>query len=356
MIGITFNNPNSGLADALRALRDYGVRGDSRNGPVLAMPAPTVLTNARPRERVLFGRPGANPFFHFMESLWMLAGRNDVATVATFNKRMVEYSDDGEIFNGAYGYRWREYFEHDQLDWIAALLCKDPASRQAVLQMYSPDSDQRATLDTPCNTCIYFRVVDDALSATVCNRSNDVLWGLFGANLVHMTMLLEYMAARCGLRVGALHTLSNNLHLYTNVLPVEQIDGFILKLEAAECEYKIRKLETETNAAAPQKTLAVHSVGQGGKGDLPALWAAFDSEVGSFVDSIQGGEVYNYTCPLLCDIALPMLNAWRARRYDLALALHFADCIAAPDWRVVCRQWLVRYAQRRTLQAKDAAP
>ena len=354
MIGIAFENPNSGLAGALRALRYKGVLDNSRNGPVLAMPAPTALTNLCPRDRVLFGRPGANPFFHFMEALWMLAGRNDVATVATFNKRMVEYSDDGEVFNGAYGYRWREYFEHDQLDWIAALLCRDPTSRQAVLQMYSPDSDQRATLDTPCNTCIYFRVVGAALDATVCNRSNDVLWGLFGANLVHMTMLLEYMAARCGLQVGVLHTLSNNLHLYTNVLPVEQIDGFILKLEAAECEYKIRKLETETNAAAPQKTLAVHSVGQGGKGDLPALWAAFDSEVGSFVDSIQGGEVYNYTCPLLRDIALPMLNAWRARRYDATLALHFADCIAAPDWRVVCRQWLADYAQRKA--AKVAAP
>ena len=33
---------------------------------------------------------------HFMKR-WMLAGRNDVKWIQNYNKRMNEYSDDGEI-------------------------------------------------------------------------------------------------------------------------------------------------------------------------------------------------------------------------------------------------------------------
>jgi thymidylate synthase len=345
MYGIRFFNPNNGLADALRLLVNYGEKEKSRNGEVLAMPQPVILENMAPRARVLFGRPGANPFFHFMEALWMLAGRNDVATVATFNSRMREYSDDGVVFNGAYGYRWREHFEHDQLDWIATLLCRDPTSRHAVLQMYSPDSDQRTTKDVPCNTCIYFRVVDGRLDATICNRSNDVLWGLFGANLVHMTMLLEYMAQRCGLAVGVLRTLTNNLHLYTDILPKEKIDETICRLDSA-----YEKWEMETKTTADQNTLADLSEGQGGWG-VYTPWVYSRDELPLFVDSILSRNVYKYTCPLLSEVALPMLNAWRARRYDVALALHFADTIAAPAWRYACREWLENYAAAKAAKA-----
>ena len=32
------------------------------------------------------------------------------------------------------------------------------------------------------------------LCMTVCNRSNDMLWGAYGANVVHMSMLQEFVA------------------------------------------------------------------------------------------------------------------------------------------------------------------
>ena len=57
--------------------------------------------------------------------------------------------------------------------------------------------------DLPCNTHIYFRVVDGKLNMTVCNRSNDVIWGMTGANAVHMTMLQELIAAEADIPIGS---------------------------------------------------------------------------------------------------------------------------------------------------------
>ena len=48
--------------------------------------------------------------------------------------------------------------------------------------------------EIPCNTAIYFKVREGKLNMTVSNRSNDVIWGTFGANVVHMSILQEYVA------------------------------------------------------------------------------------------------------------------------------------------------------------------
>src|SRR6185312_12020720 len=115
--------------------------------------------------------------------LWMLAGRRDVAWLARFNQRMATYSDDGVVFNAAYGYRWRRQFNlataaggnaHDQLGVIVDLLRADPDSRRAVLQIWDAEADLGvASKDLACNTQAMFKVRDDRLNMTVSNRSND---------------------------------------------------------------------------------------------------------------------------------------------------------------------------------------
>jgi len=86
----------------------------SRVGEVYEFPEAVATDYWKPWERVLFDPArNANPFFHIFESMWMLAGRNDVDWVAKFNPRMREFSDDGKIQHGAYGYRWRYAFDLD---------------------------------------------------------------------------------------------------------------------------------------------------------------------------------------------------------------------------------------------------
>ncbi|HAH51913.1 MAG TPA: hypothetical protein DCL80_11935, partial [Balneola sp.] len=120
------------------------------------------------------------PFFHLFEALWMLAGRDDLAYVQQFNKRIEDFSDDGVTLNGAYGYRWREYWKKDQLDLLIEHLTNHPDSRRAVLQMWSTDDLQKIVKDptckdVPCNTQIYFKIKKNRLQMTVTCRSNDII-------------------------------------------------------------------------------------------------------------------------------------------------------------------------------------
>src|SRR3990170_4411256 len=67
----------------------------SRVGECLMVEEPVIVSYDQPRERVLFNQArDANPFFHLYESLWMLAGRNDVASLAYYNSKISQYSDD----------------------------------------------------------------------------------------------------------------------------------------------------------------------------------------------------------------------------------------------------------------------
>ena len=145
----------------------------TRNGVALVLPEPVLTTYRYPCERVLFNKTrDANPIFHLMESIWMLAGRNDVAFLQQFNKRMVEFSDDGKTFNAAYGHRWRKHFKYDQIEEVIKMLQKEPNSRQAVIQMWDVDDVNKKTKDKPCNTQIVFDLRNTKLNMTVFNRSN----------------------------------------------------------------------------------------------------------------------------------------------------------------------------------------
>jgi len=125
-------NVNFALAGGLSTLLQHGVEQSSRNGPVIVAPAPVTTVTHRPDERVL-SLPGRNenPFFHFVESLWMLAGRNDLAALTPYVSRMAQFSDDGgKTQPGAYGHRWRRHFDRDQLAWAIQRLRKDPNDRR----------------------------------------------------------------------------------------------------------------------------------------------------------------------------------------------------------------------------------
>jgi thymidylate synthase len=177
----------------------------------------------------------ANPFFHLYEALWMLAGRNDVAGPARYSSNMNNFSDDGKTLHGAYGYRWRKAFKarsaqgasayefrkpFDQLAIIAQQLTHDPTDRRCVLQMWSAELDLgRQGKDLPCNDTATFQIGPDGrLHLVVFCRSNDIVWGAYGANAVHFSMLLEYMALWIGVPVGTYTQISVNWHGYLTTL------------------------------------------------------------------------------------------------------------------------------------------
>ena len=101
---LSVRNVHEALPRALKLLQQQGIERPSRNGPVLQAPWPVTTVYQNPLERVVFWpERDANPFFHLYESLWMLAGRNDIAPLTRYAKNMANYSDDGETQHGAYG-------------------------------------------------------------------------------------------------------------------------------------------------------------------------------------------------------------------------------------------------------------
>jgi hypothetical protein len=348
---INVRNVNEGLNYGLLWLANRGEVEETRNGPVLASPMPVATCFYRPCERVLFSSMrDANPFFHFMEGLWMLAGRNDVAFPTQFNARFAEYSDNGQTFHGAYGFRWRQYFGYDQLDTIIDELRRNPSTRRAVLAMWDggcwgeedsgtepPAGDLNVAIgggkDVPCNTHVYFRIREGKLVMMVNNRSNDIVWGTFGANAVHMSMMHEYVARCVGVQVGSYYQSSFNFHAYTDIYPKE-------RWKELANDALMEDLYTK-GSVAPYPLMSVDK-------------ETWDTECGDFVDFGLGSDPAGtaYTEPLFQEVAVPMLRAWQAHKVrDYSTALSETTKIAATDWREACYSWMKR--RRETWERKN---
>ena len=321
-------NVNDGFAQALHLLVKEGEKAHSRNGDVVVLPEPIIISYSHPWERVLFSpMRNANPFFHLMESLWMLRGRNDLRWPAYFNSRFSQYSDDNVKLHGAYGHRWRLWFDVDQLAVIIDTLKKDAESRRCVLQIWSAKGDLvshdgeggPASRDLPCNTQVYFSIRNRQLHMTVCNRSNDVIWGAFGANAVHFSILMEYMAAMIGVPMGIYTQFSNNLHLYPETLAAMGCDARTLAANVLRTDRYI---------------FDTHSY------PLIADTTTWDRELQLFlVDPLQKMVCSN---PFFTDVAQPVYAAWRKRKERLGSGLDEAASIKAEDWLVACVDWITR--------------
>ncbi len=224
---IATRNPHEALSLGLKLLRDEGIQRDSRNGPVLLAPCPVTSVYSHPRERVVFwAERDANVAFHLFESLHMIAGRNDIASLARYAKNMLNYSDDGSTQHANYGHRWRKAFGMDQLEIVARRLREDPTDRRSVLQMWDCRIDlDKKGLDFPCNLIAVPQVNSfGELDLTVFQRSADAIWGVYGANAVHLTFMQEYLSIWIGCSLGKFYHTSVNFHAYLNTFkPLEDL-------------------------------------------------------------------------------------------------------------------------------------
>ena len=330
---IRVRNVNAALPAGLKLLAERGREQDSRVGRVRSLPEPCTTVYERPEERVLFWPArDANPFFHLFEALWMLGGRNDLAFPKRFNKRFDAYSDDGVTVHGAYGHRWRSHFGLDQVEGVVNLLGREPTSRRAVIAMWDPAADLgRVSRDLPCNTTLYPRVREGCLDLTVLCRSNDIIWGAYGANAVHMSMLQEYLAGRLGVEVGCLYQVSNDYHAYLDVFEplrraLEEEPGSHLWHDAYEL-----------GTAYPFKLL------QNGED-----WRDWHQDLSLFLDS---PHAYGFNTAFFRQVVMPLFAAWRGHEVrDYTAALANAERCAATDWRLAATGWLERRAVRARLK------
>ena len=310
-INLMFHDVNTAYTELMHMAPHYAKWEETRNGKALVFQEPVIITHTRPEHRVLFDPVrNANPFFHYMEALWMLSGDEGIKFPTQFAKNLGQYSDNGYSFHGAYGYRWREAFKMDQIDAVIEMLKLDPTTRRAVIAMWNPDWDLNSeSLDLPCNTHLYFRVIEGSLNMTICNRSNDLVWGMLGANIVHMSILQEWIAESVGLKLGSMIQFTNNLHIY---------EGWEDKFSYDDTRF--------------YGVVQFHGW-KFSPGNLD------EDELMYFVE----GDVRDYKCRILRDNAVPMLAAWNEYKHgDIDRATFLAGNIHDYDWRKACVQWMLR--------------
>lgn len=346
MYGTVINarNVNEALPLGLSLVKEQGVPVVSRGMETLEVPGPVMTVYERPWENVLMcPTRDANPFFHFFEAMWILSGSDTVHLPKFFLNRITDYSDDGHRFHGAYGHRLRNWIPTsptrgviDQLRVIVELLRSKPDTRQAVASIWSPERDLgAATKDIPCNDMLMFKVRDDELNLTVCNRSNDVIWGAYGANAVQFSIIQSWVAAAVGVGVGRYTQMSDSYHVYTDlplwkayeageyrpdghvVDPYRDISVKGLFLNTIDAEMFIKDCETLNR-------LAEHGL----------------MEKALHRDALRSHAGVS--------VALPMLVAYlNYKQEQWGPALAAVDHITRPDWRTACGAWIKRRAAKK---------
>lgn len=149
-----------------------------------------------------------------VESMWVLAGRNDIAALAPYLPRAKDFSDDGITWRAGYGPRLRDWHGVDQIDNVRRLLLADPYSRRGVISLFDPAVDYDASLDVPCNNWLHFLRRENALDLFITVRSNDIIWGFSGINSFEWSLLHELMASWTGAAVGRQHWSVSSMHIY----------------------------------------------------------------------------------------------------------------------------------------------
>lgn len=337
----------------LHHLARFGKEAASRNGPVIVSPDPVVIIYENPANRVLVNPTrDANPFFHLFESLWMLAGRNDLDFPQKFVSTFDQFSDDGETLHGAYGYRWREFFHYDQLKLLVQELRSNPDSRRCVLQMWDGQTDLKVALtggkDVPCNTAAFFDTLGGKLNMTVTCRSNDAILGAFGANAVHFSILLEWVSAATGIPMGKYRQFSNNFHAYTElyegmVTAAGGLAGLADSINSTDVYSAPGALRTRDYNAGLRPWRLV------GPGDNAEQ---FMEECEEFCDDVMNGAARfteeHFESSFHKHVTAPMFETWVLWKIkDFEGAKNATLHIQADDWRAAAQSWLSVREQRR---------
>jgi hypothetical protein len=301
-----YRNVNEAIAHLPKWLRREGILEDSRNGKVVSFPDPLVVTTFFPWQRVLLcPRRRANPFLFLLDGLSILSRVNLVKPFANIVPRFKNYSDDGVTLRGHYGKRLA-----DQIPTAIQMLREQMNSRRVTMAIWNPNEDLGTeSRDIPCNVHVNLRVVDGGLDLTVFNRSNDLMWGLLGANIVQFSFLQEYIAQSLGLAIGRLHQISTNAHIYTDFGPGQ-----------GDLHY------TNVHEYPPHVPLDTKDL----VNDLNMM----------FIRLAEPGKPYfdpnDSSNPFLSNVVFPMLAAWHEK--DLSILDGFPDC----DWFHAARMYGVK--------------
>lgn len=210
---------NRNITDALLSvLRSIEVEGDTvvargqEQREILS--SLTKIRNPSERFLVMPGRRN-NVFAQLAETVWVLAGRDDLDFLSFYLPRAEEFSDDGKTWRAAYGPRIRNWGGNvDQVASVVDRLSEDSNTKRAVISIFDPSSDFGSTKDVPCNNWLQFIQRDGRLDLHVTVRANDAIWGFSGINFFEWSVLHEIVSRSLGWEMGTLSWYVGTFHVY----------------------------------------------------------------------------------------------------------------------------------------------
>lgn len=204
----------TGLNDLLK----HGAEISPRGQPTLELPQRTFTIDMK-HPVVMATERKLNYKFMAAEAYWILSGDDQVKTIAPYNKRIAEFSDDGVVFFGAYGPKI-----HQQLPYVVVKLLMDPDTRQAGLTIWRESPPE--TKDVPCTVALFWQLRANRLNCHAFMRSSDIWLGL-PYDLFNFSMLSHKVCAQLNeartnedpvnpsnIQPGALFLTAASSHLY----------------------------------------------------------------------------------------------------------------------------------------------
>ena len=207
------------LPTLLKDLLGSGDEISSRAGVVKELTHVGITLTEPWKREITCPRRKPNIAAQIAETVWVLAGMDDIEWLGRYLPRSKDFSDDGQTWRAGYGKRLRRWSAGDsdvvdQLRYVVETLQTSHSSRQAVASIWDPVIDTNPGKDIPCNNWLSFSSRLGKLDLMVAIRSNDVIWGWSGINAFEWSALQEIVAGLLGVDVGGLHFAVTSLHLY----------------------------------------------------------------------------------------------------------------------------------------------
>lgn len=155
-------------------------------------------------------------FSFIPEIMWMLSGKNTTDWLSSNTKIWDSFKEEDGTISSAYGYRWRNHFNVDQLEVVLAKLEKSKSDRHGVILMWSPKDDLLTKQkNVPCPFAFTLNIISNKLHLHLIIRSNDMILGN-PTDIAGFALLQYILAEYLKVKVGVLTVSISNAHIYEN--------------------------------------------------------------------------------------------------------------------------------------------
>ncbi len=220
------------------------------------------------------------------------------------------------------------------------------------------------TIAHNCNTHIYFDVQGDKLNMTVCNRSNDLIYGAPSANAAHFSYLLQYIAIKCDLKIGSYYQITNNGHIYVDeekqkrslkiynklleLCNFRKIGLFlwferIIHLRLNNGIFNVYKFLSDLRSDVGVNLLEKSDWDFGSKEFDEDLKEFFSKNIKYYIDNLEEFKLKTFKSEYFNWIIKPLLIAFiMHKEHKNIMCTNYVYECKQEDIRIACAQWLLR--------------